>query len=143
LVPDVQTTRPPLPRAVAALPLLIAAAAAQAGGDVPRGQQLYEARCGGCHSVAADRIGPRHAGVFGRRAGSVAGFDYSPALKRAGVVWDAQTLDRWLADPEALLPGQRMGYRLTDAAERADVIAYLATLTAVAAAPQADTSVRR
>jgi cytochrome c len=143
LVPDVQTTRPPLRRAAAALVLLVAAAAAQAGGDVPRGQQLYEARCGGCHSVAADRIGPRHAGVFGRRAGSVAGFDYSPALQRAGVVWDAQTLDRWLADPEALLPGQRMGYRLMDAAERADVIAYLATLTAAAAAAQADTSARR
>ena len=120
----------------------LASPAQAAGGDVPRGQQLYEARCGGCHSVAADRIGPRHAGVFGRRAGSVAGFDYSPALQRAAVVWDARTLDRWLADPEALLPGQRMGYRLMDAAERADVIAYLATLTSPPAS-QAGASTRR
>lgn len=89
----------------------VAPADQNASGDMVRGQQLYEARCGGCHSVAADRIGPRHAGLFGRRAGSVAGFDYSPALQRAGIVWDARTLDRWLADPEALVPGQRMGYR--------------------------------
>ena len=126
-----------LPRvqAAAAALLLGAAAAAHAAGDaVQQGQRLYEARCGGCHSVDADRIGPRHAGVFGRRAGSVAGFDYSPAMQRAGIVWDARTLDRWLADPEALLPGQRMGYRLMDAAERADVIAYLATLAAPASA---------
>jgi len=116
---------------VAAAALLLAAAgAAHAGGDVQRGQRLYEARCGGCHSVEADRIGPRHAGVFGRRAGAVAGYDYSPALQRGGVVWDTRTLDRWLADPEAVLPGQRMGYRLMDAAERADVIAYLAALAA-------------
>lgn len=132
---DVQKARPWLRHAAAALPLMAAAFAAQAGGDVARGQQLYEARCGGCHSVAADRIGPRHAGVFGRRAGSVAGYDYSPALQRAGIVWDARTLERWLADPEALLPGQRMGYRLMDAAERAEVIAYLATLAAPPAPP--------
>jgi cytochrome c len=140
----VQKTRPRGPQAAAVL-LLIAAAAAHASGDVQRGKRLYEARCGGCHSVAHDRIGPRHAGVFGRRAGSVAGFDYSLALQRASaasVVWNAPTLDRWLTDPEALLPGQRMGYRLMDAAERADVIAYLATLTAPAAVP-ADASMLR
>ena len=167
-MPDVQTTRP-WPRRSTAL-LLVAAASATAAahaadttqaaqvaqikqvapgaqvasrGDLPRGQALYEARCGGCHSVAADRIGPRHAGLFGRRAGSVAGFDYSPALQRAGLVWDARTLDRWLTDPEALLPGQRMGYRLTDAAERAEVIAYLATLVAPGAAAQAGASAPR
>lgn len=119
-------------RAWAALTLALAAAAAaaQAGGDAQRGRQLYDSRCGGCHSVLADRIGPRHDGVFGRRSGAVDGFDYSAALKAGRVVWNAATLERWLADPEALLPGQRMGYRLTDAAERADVIAYLATLAA-------------
>jgi cytochrome c len=67
--------------------------------------------------------------VFGRRAGSVEGFDYSAALKTSTVVWDAQRLDRWLSDPESVVMGQRMGYRLGDAALRADVIAYLATLT--------------
>lgn len=107
-----------------------AAGAATAAGDAVRGAQVYEARCSGCHSVDADRVGPRHAGIVGRRAGSVAGFDYSPALRGSRLVWDAALLDRWLTDPEALLPGQRMGYRLGDAAERADVIAFLATLPA-------------
>lgn len=104
------------------------AAPAWAGGDALRGREAYEARCGGCHAPEADRIGPRHAGVLGRRAGSVPGFDYSPALARSALVWDAATLERWLADPEALVPGQRMGYRLGDAQARADIVAYLATL---------------
>ena len=101
---------------------------ALAAGDAARGAQVYEARCAGCHSVQADRVGPRHAGVVGRQAGSVPGFAYSPALRKSGITWDAATLERWLADPEALVPGQRMGYRLGDASQRADVIAYLATL---------------
>lgn len=103
---------------------------ALAAGDAVRGAQVYEARCAGCHSVQADRVGPRHAGVVGRQAGSVPGFAYSPALQKSGITWDAATLERWLADPEALVPGQRMGYRLGDADQRADVIAYLATLVA-------------
>ncbi len=78
--------------------------------------------------MAADRIGPRHAGIAGRRAGSVPGFDYSPALQRSAVVWKADTLERWLADPETLIPGQRMSYSLADRAMRADVIAYLLSL---------------
>jgi cytochrome c len=104
---------------------------AHAAGNAARGAQAYEARCSGCHSVEFDRIGPRHAGLLGRRAGSIAGFEYSNALKGSNVVWNEQTLERWLADPEALVPGQRMGYSLADAAVRADVIAYLATLTAL------------
>lgn len=111
-----------------ASPGLPAADEVRAGGDRQRGQRAYEARCGACHSVDADRVGPRHAGVLGRRAGSVPGFDYSPALRGSTLVWSAETLERWLADPEALIPGQRMGYRLGDAAQRADIVAYLATL---------------
>jgi cytochrome c len=110
--------------------LLLASSSAIAGGDVVRGQQVYEARCGGCHSVETDRVGPRHAGLFGRRAGAVSGFSYSPALASSNLVWNAATLDRWLSNPEALVPGQRMGYSLSDAALRADVIAYLSTLKA-------------
>lgn len=114
----------------AALPLLamLAAGSAAAQGDAARGAQLYEARCGACHAVAADRIGPRHAGVVGRKAGGVAGYDYSPALAASRLVWNAGALERWLADPEAVIPGQRMGYRLGDARERADIVAYLSTL---------------
>jgi cytochrome c len=110
--------------------LCVAATPAWAAGDPQRGQQAYEARCGGCHSVDADRIGPRHAGVVGRRAGSVPGFAYSDALRKSGLTWDAALLERWLANPEALVPGQRMGYQLADPQERADIVAYLATLAA-------------
>ena len=94
-------------------------------GDAARGAQLYEARCGGCHSVDAHRVGPMHRGVFGRRAGSAAGFGYSPALSASRVVWTAQSLDAWLADPERTIPGQAMGYRVELAQDRADLIAYL------------------
>lgn len=104
-------------------------ATAQAAADAGRGEQAYEARCGGWHSVDADRIGPRHAGVVGRKAGSVEGFTYSSALAKAGFVWNLTLLERWLTDPEALVPGQRMGYRLDDAQLRSDVVAYLATLS--------------
>jgi cytochrome c len=105
----------------------LAPAIAFADGDGERGRELYETRCIGCHSIDADRIGPRHRGLSGRRAGSVAGFDYSPALRAATVVWDARTLDRWLADPEATIPGQRMNYRVADPRDRMDLIAYLTT----------------
>ena len=106
----------------------VAASPAWAAGDAQRGQQAYVARCGGCHSVDTDRIGPRHAGVLGRRAGSVPGFPYSDALRKSGLTWNAALLERWLANPEALVPGQRMGYQLADAQVRADIVAYLATL---------------
>lgn len=66
--------------------------------------------------------------MVGRRAGSVPGFHYSAALRASALVWDAALLQRWLTDPEALVPGQRMGLRLGDARERADIVAYLGTL---------------
>lgn len=102
---------------------------ASAADVAERGAQTYAARCGGCHSADANRVGPRHGGVIGRRAGSVPGFEYSPALRASNIVWDATTLDRWLSDPESLVPGQQMGYSLGDPALRAEVIAYLQTLT--------------
>ena len=96
-------------------------------GDAARGAEVYE-RCAACHSPDADRVGPHHRGVVGRRAGSVEGFPYSAAVERSGIVWDEASLDRWLTDPQALIPGQRMGFRLGSAQDRADVIAYLKTL---------------
>jgi cytochrome c len=98
----------------------------QAAGDAVRGQQLYESRCIACHSIDASRVGPAHKGVVGRKAGSVAGYDYSPAMKGSGIVWTMVTLDRWLADPEKTIPGQKMGYSVPDAKDRADLIAWLA-----------------
>jgi cytochrome c len=109
---------------VVVLLLLAACARAQAAGTAD-GQALYESRCAGCHSLDHDRIGPRHRGLFGRKAGSVAGFEYSPALRASRIVWSTQSLERWLAGPERLIPGQRMNYSVPDPADRAALIAYL------------------
>ena len=98
---------------------------ASAGEDAGRGQELYQARCSACHSLDVNRVGPRHRGVFGRKAGSVADYRYSPALKSAGIIWDESTLERWLSDPESVIPGQRMGYRTGPAEDRRDLIAFL------------------
>jgi cytochrome c len=104
-----------------ALPIAFAA-------DALRGEQIY-GRCLACHSIDRDRTGPRHAGLIGRRVGSVPGFNYSPALRKAGaagMVWDEATLNKFLENPTHFLPGTRMGYAgIKDAQERADLIAYL------------------
>lgn len=68
--------------------------------------------------------------MVGRRAGSIEGFAYSTALQASSIVWNEKNLDRWLTNPESLIPGQRMGYSLGDAVLRANVVAYLATLRA-------------
>lgn len=102
-------------------------------GDALRGQALYQARCAACHSPDFNGVGPAHRGVFGRAAGMAPGYaGYSVALKRSGLVWTEANLHRWLSDPEALVPGQAMGFSVPDAGERADVIAYLRTLTPAA-----------
>jgi len=94
-------------------------------GDAARGAALYERRCTSCHALDVNRIGPLHRGVVGRRAGSVPGFNYSPALARSGLVWTEANLDRWLSGPPRLVPGTRMGISVPVPAERADIIAYL------------------
>jgi cytochrome c len=96
-------------------------------GDPVRGEALYQSRCTACHSLDHSRIGPAHRGVFDRIAASVAGFDYSPALKHSGVRWTAANLNRWLKDPEAFIPGQKMGYQVPDPVDRRDLIAFLAS----------------
>ena len=104
---------------------VLAAALPVAAGDPARGEKVYE-RCAACHSLAQDRAGPRHCGLIGRRAGTVPGFDYSPAMRRSGIAWDARTLDRFIADPLRMVPGSSMGYDgVKDARERADLIAFL------------------
>lgn len=119
-----------------ALALCAAACAASlatpslAAGDADAGRTLYRSRCAACHSPDHNGVGPAHSGVFGRAAGRAPGFAYSDALKRSALVWNEQTLDRWLADPEKTAPGQRMGVNVPDAREREDLIAYLKTLTA-------------
>jgi cytochrome c len=96
--------------------------------DAGKGTTVFESRCVGCHSLATNRIGPALGTVIGRKAGSHPGFSYSPALKAAGHVWDAEKLATWLANPQAFVPGAVMPFRLGDEQERKDVAAYLQSL---------------
>lgn len=106
---------------------------AHAAGNVERGNTLYTARCGACHSIDEHGAGPRHRGLMSRRAGSQPGFDYSPALKASRLVWSPQLLDRWLSNPNALVPGNKMVVQLAnDPVDRADLIAYLESATVAA-----------
>lgn len=97
--------------------------------DANRGKELWEARCTGCHSLEANRVGPLHRGVFGRKAGTAPGFSYSTALKNAGHTWDETTLDKWLSGPAQFVPGSRMGFSVSDANDRADIIAFLKSVS--------------
>jgi cytochrome c len=100
--------------------------AALATGDPKAGEGVYS-RCLACHSLERHRTGPKHCGLFGRKAGSAPGFEeYSPAMKRSKIVWNEKTLDRFLASPMKAVPGTTMTYAgVEDAKERADLIAYL------------------
>jgi cytochrome c len=107
---------------------LHAASADSALGDATHGAVLFR-QCAACHSVEPGHhlTGPSLASIWGHRSGSVSGFGrYSPALKRAGLTWDAATLDRWLARPEALVPETTMTFPgVADPRQRADLVAYL------------------
>jgi cytochrome c len=114
-------------RLVCAAALAVAASAARADGDAARGEKKFE-KCAASHKLqrGEEGVGPDLHGVFGRKAGTGSDFRYSPALKRSGITWTAQTLDSFLADPQAIVPANRMPYAgLADAGERADLIAYL------------------
>jgi len=98
-----------------------------AAADPEKGKEIY-GRCLACHALEYDRVGPRHCGLFGRRAGSVPGFAYSEAMKRSKIVWNEKTLGRFLANPLKAVPGTAMTYAgVAQAKERADLIAYLKT----------------
>ena len=105
-----------------------AAAPAAFAADAARGEEIYNSRCIACHSPDANRVGPKHRGLVGRTAGTVPDFNYSKAVKSSGVVWSDETLDMWLTNPQAFIPGQRMNFKVADPADRADLIAYLTTL---------------
>lgn len=96
--------------------------------SVERGRAVYAAHCSQCHSTDTHGDGPAHRGVVGRRAGALQDFDYSPALRNSKILWTRATLKAWLANPEALIPGQGMDYSLDSERDREDVVAYLATL---------------
>lgn len=92
---------------------------------VDDGASLYQAKCGSCHSIAASKIGPAHRGVFGRRAGMVPGYKYSPALRASNITWDARTLDQWLQAPQKLVKGSKMYLVVPDPRQRDAIIRYL------------------
>ena len=104
------------------------AAPKAAAGDAIHGQQVF-ARCAACHVVgpaAGTRMGPTLNGVVGRKSATVAGYNYSAAMKKSGLKWDAATLARFLQAPMKVVPGTKMAFAgLPNAQDQADVVSYL------------------
>jgi cytochrome c oxidase assembly protein subunit 11 len=98
---------------------------ADAAPDAVHGEQLFSERCTSCHAIDSNKTGPMLGDVFGRKAGSAAGYHYSPALESAAFIWSTDSLDQWLADPKKFVPGARMPVRVLDAPSRRDLVAYL------------------
>jgi cytochrome c len=117
-------------RAIASIAAMLVGAAgvAHAGGDPARGEKLYE-DCVACHPIersGVHGIGPTLYGILDRKAGEIADYRYSRALRHSGITWTAEALDTFIADPQASVPANRMPYAgMPDAADRADLIAYL------------------
>jgi cytochrome c len=123
----------PIAAALMTMTLLIAPAAMPVhAADLAAGQKMF-ARCRICHAIAAgapSTVGPNLHGLFGRKAGSLPGFDYSAAMKASGVTWNADTLSEYLRDPRGFIPGSRMAFPgIEQDAELADLIAYLKQAT--------------
>ena len=120
-------------RRLTAIPLLLVAATAAAEpGNVERGQRMFRT-CAACHSLQPDKnmTGPSLSGIWNRKAGAVSGFSrYSPALKSADVVWDDQTLDAWITNPQLVIPGNEMTFPgIRDPQQRVDLLAFLKEAT--------------
>jgi cytochrome c len=113
--------------AILIVALVLATGAARADGDAARGEMRF-VECATCHTLerGVSSVGPSLFGIFGRKAGEIADFRYSPAMKKSGITWTTQTLDAYVADPQKEVPGNRMPFAgMPDAGERADLIAYL------------------
>jgi cytochrome c len=118
-----------LPAAVlaAALLFLQAGTAVADEGDPAKGKQVF-AKCQVCHSIEAgvNKLGPSLHGVFGRKAGTLAGYNYTDAMKNSGFTWDDASLNNYLTNPRKVVPGTRMVFvGLPKEQDRLDVIAYL------------------
>lgn len=94
-------------------------------GDPVRGKALFEKRCTGCHALTQNHEGPQLQRVYGRTSGTVVDFAYSSALKKAHVVWDDKSLEKWLTDPDAFIAGNDMDFLVSKPQERQDLISYL------------------
>jgi cytochrome c len=104
---------------------------ALAAGDPKKGADVFAGECGDCHSPKEGKAkkGPPLFGVNGRKAGSVADFAYSDAMKQSGITWSPDRIDAYITHPKKVVPGGKMKYDgLDDAAARADVIAYVLSL---------------
>src|SRR5262249_14501054 len=127
-----------LPLAIAML-LLTGVRAMAEPGNATRGERMYRA-CVACHSLEPDRnmTGPSLAEIWNRKAGSLASFPrYSPALKSAGIIWNDDTLDAWIKDPQHFIPGNTMTFPgMKDARQRADLLAFLKDATQPGGAPK-------
>jgi cytochrome c len=111
---------------------VLTAGVVSAQGDAAAGQMVFDQKCASCHSVAADLshglLGPNLVGVVGRTAGTVAGWDFSTALKDSKVVWTEDNLTKWLTDSTAFVPMAQMDLKVPSRIEREDVISYLKSL---------------
>jgi cytochrome c2 len=111
--------------------LVFGAASAEVTGNAANGAVVFN-RCAICHNntkAAGNKIGPDLFGVVGRKAGTYPGFSYSPAMKSTGFVWTPAKLDAYIASPPIVVPGNKMAFAgISNAGQRADLIAYLATL---------------
>ena len=106
---------------------LLLVISARADGDAARGEARFQ-ECAACHKLEANAnaLGPNLHAVFGRKAGELGDFRYSPALKRSGITWTPETLDSFITDPQKVVPANRMPYAgMPDPGDRADLIAYL------------------
>jgi cytochrome c len=118
-------------RVTALFMTLLQVGAARADGDAARGEAKFQ-DCAACHKLetGANNVGPSLHGVFTRKAGELADFRYSPAIKRSGITWTPETLDKFITDPQAVVPGNRMPYAgMASASDRGDLIAYLQNAT--------------
>jgi len=106
---------------------IAAATAAHADGDAEAGKKVFN-KCKACHVLDKEqnRVGPHLVGIFGRTAGSVDGFNYSDAMANSGIVWDAETIGAYVADPKGYIPNNKMAFPgLKKEEDIADLIAYL------------------